>query len=87
MKFSELIEQNVYCEGLRIGKIKDIHVDGEDWKVTHFELELTKEAAKGHRDRCPSFKRSNSDILEATVAHNSFLTHFDPFIISVRVSA
>jgi sporulation protein YlmC with PRC-barrel domain len=46
MKFSELIEQNVYCEGLRIGKIKDIHVDGEDWKITHFELELTKEAAK-----------------------------------------
>jgi sporulation protein YlmC with PRC-barrel domain len=46
MKFSELMEQSVYCEGLRIGKIKDIHVDGEEWKVTHFELELTKEAAK-----------------------------------------
>jgi sporulation protein YlmC with PRC-barrel domain len=46
MKFSELLERYVYCEGLKIGKIKDVHVDGEEWKVTHFEIELTKEAAK-----------------------------------------
>lgn len=46
MKVSELIDKEVYCEGLRLGKIKDVHVDGEDWKVTHFEIELRKEAAK-----------------------------------------
>lgn len=46
MKVSELINQEIYAEGLRIGKIKDVHVDGEDWKITHFEIELTKEAAK-----------------------------------------
>ena len=46
MKVSELIDKEVYCEGLRLGKIKDVHVDGEEWKVTHFEIELRKEAAK-----------------------------------------
>jgi len=46
VKVSELIDQEIYCEGLRVGKIKDVHVDGEEWKVTHFEIELTKEAAK-----------------------------------------
>ena len=46
MKVSELIDKEVYCEGLRLGKIKDVHVDGEEWKVTHFEIELREEAAK-----------------------------------------
>ena len=45
MKFSELIGKEVYCEGLRIGKITNILVDGEEWKITHFEIELRKEAA------------------------------------------
>ncbi len=45
MKFSELIGKEVYCEGLRVGKITDVLVDGEEWKVTHFEVELRKEAA------------------------------------------
>ena len=45
MKFSELIGKEVYCEGLRVGKITDILVDGEEWKITHFEIELKREAA------------------------------------------
>jgi sporulation protein YlmC with PRC-barrel domain len=45
MKFSELIGQEVHCEGLRVGKITDVLVDGEEWKITHFEIELRKEAA------------------------------------------
>jgi len=45
MKFSELIGKEVYCEGLRVGKITDVLVDGEEWKVSHFEIELRKEAA------------------------------------------
>jgi len=45
MKFSELIGQEVFCEGLKVGKITDILVDGEEWKATHFEIELRKEAA------------------------------------------
>jgi sporulation protein YlmC with PRC-barrel domain len=46
MKVSELIDKEVYVESFRIGKVKDVHVDGEDWKVTHLEIDLTKEAAK-----------------------------------------
>jgi sporulation protein YlmC with PRC-barrel domain len=45
MKFSELIGKEVYCEGLRVGRVTDVLVDGEDWKITHFEVELRKEAA------------------------------------------
>ncbi|MBN1244796.1 PRC-barrel domain-containing protein [Candidatus Bathyarchaeota archaeon] len=45
MKFSELIGKEVYCEGLRVGKITDVLLDGEEWKITHFEIELKKEAA------------------------------------------
>lgn len=45
MKFNELIGKEVYCEGLRIGKITNVIIDGEEWKVTHFEIELRKEAA------------------------------------------
>ncbi len=45
MKYTELVGREVYCEGLRVGKITDILVDGEEWKITHFEIELRKEAA------------------------------------------
>jgi sporulation protein YlmC with PRC-barrel domain len=45
VKFSELIGKGVYCGGLRVGKITDVLVDGEEWKITHFEIELRREAA------------------------------------------
>ena len=45
MKFSDLIGKEVYCEGLRVGKITNILVDEEEWKITHLEIELRKEAA------------------------------------------
>jgi sporulation protein YlmC with PRC-barrel domain len=45
VKFSELIGKEVYCEGLKVGKITDVIVDGEEWKITHFEIELKREAA------------------------------------------
>lgn len=45
MKYTELVGKEVYCEGLRVGKITDIVIDGEEWKVTHFEVELRREAA------------------------------------------
>jgi len=46
MKMSELVEKEVYVESFKIGKVKDVHIDGEDWKITHLEIELTKEASK-----------------------------------------
>lgn len=47
MKFSQLIEQFVYAEnGYKVGKVKDMVVDGEEWKVTHLVLELTKQTSQ-----------------------------------------
>ena len=47
MKFSQLIDQYVFAEGgFKVGKVKDVIVDSEEWKVTHLELELTKEASE-----------------------------------------
>jgi len=45
LRFSELIGKEVYCENMKIGKITNIIVDEEEWKITHFEIELKKEAA------------------------------------------
>jgi sporulation protein YlmC with PRC-barrel domain len=46
MKFSELLDKDVYVENLRVGTIRDVIVDAEDWKLTHLEIQLTKEASK-----------------------------------------
>ena len=47
MKFSQLMDQYVFVEGgFKVGKVKDVIVDAEEWKVTHLELELTKEASE-----------------------------------------
>jgi len=46
MKYTDLIGKEIVCDGMRVGKIKDIIIDGEEWKVTHFEVELRKEAAQ-----------------------------------------
>ncbi len=45
MKYNELIGKELFCEGMRVGKIINIIIDGEEWKITHFEVELRKEAA------------------------------------------
>jgi sporulation protein YlmC with PRC-barrel domain len=46
IKFTELLNQDVFAEGERIGEIKDIYVDPETWEVSHLEIKLTKEAAQ-----------------------------------------
>ena len=47
MKFNQIINQMVTgANGFVIGKVKDAMIDPEDWKVTHLELELTKEASQ-----------------------------------------
>ncbi len=46
MKFSELKNKEVYVETLKVGTVKDVVVDAEEWKVTHLEIQLTKEASK-----------------------------------------
>jgi sporulation protein YlmC with PRC-barrel domain len=46
MKVSKLVNQDVYAEGKKIGEVKDVYVNAEEWEVTHLEIQLTKEAAR-----------------------------------------
>jgi hypothetical protein len=45
VKLEEIIDKKVYAEDYLVGKVKDIYID-EEWKVTHLEVVLPKEAAK-----------------------------------------
>jgi hypothetical protein len=40
------MNREVYVEDLDVGKVVNVLVDPEEWKVTHLEVELRKEASK-----------------------------------------
>ena len=63
MKISELLEKNVYAEDLNVGKITDIVVDMEELKITHFELELSKEASEQVLGVTPGLLKPAKNIL------------------------
>ena len=46
MKSREFMDKDVYAEDEKIGKVKEIEVDPEEWKVTHLEIELEKDVAE-----------------------------------------
>ena len=46
MKFQELMDKDVFVENMKIGQIKDVVIDTEEWKITHLEIELTKDVAE-----------------------------------------
>jgi sporulation protein YlmC with PRC-barrel domain len=47
MKFNQLFDRIVTgANGFVVGKVKDIIIDPEEWKITHLEIELTKEASQ-----------------------------------------
>ena len=46
MNFSELMDQDVFVDNEKIAKVKDVVLDPEEWKITHFIIELNKEAAE-----------------------------------------
>ena len=46
MKGGEFLGKRIVCEDLEVGKIKELIIDAEQWKITHLEVELTKEAAE-----------------------------------------
>jgi len=41
-----LIEKDVFALDEKIGKVKAIEVDPEEWKITHLEIELEKNIAE-----------------------------------------
>ncbi len=46
MKSKEFMEKDVFALDEKIGKIKDIEVDPNEWKVTYLEVELDKSVAE-----------------------------------------
>jgi sporulation protein YlmC with PRC-barrel domain len=58
MKSQELIDKDVFVEGMRLGKIKGFMIDPEEWKVSHLEIELTKEASEQILGATPALTRS-----------------------------
>jgi sporulation protein YlmC with PRC-barrel domain len=46
MKSRDFLDKDVYAEDEKIGKVKEIGIDPKDWKVTHLEVELTKDVAE-----------------------------------------
>ena len=58
LKSQELIDKDVFVEGMRVGKIKALLIDPEEWKVTHLEIEMTKEAAEQILGATPALTRS-----------------------------
>jgi len=46
MRTSEFIDKDVFALDKKIGKVKGIEVDPEEWKITHLEIELEKNIAE-----------------------------------------
>lgn len=46
MKVGEILGKTVFAENFVVGKIIDVIIDMEQKKITHLELELTKEASE-----------------------------------------
>jgi len=63
LKVSELIGKNVYAQGLNVGKIIDVLVDMKETKITHLEVELTKEASEKILGVTPSMFRPAKNVL------------------------
>ena len=46
MKSKDFMDKDVFALDEKIGKIKEIEVDPNEWKVTHLEVELDKDVAE-----------------------------------------
>ena len=46
MKSKEFMDKDVFALDEKIGKIKEMEVDANEWKVTHLEIELDKNIAE-----------------------------------------
>jgi sporulation protein YlmC with PRC-barrel domain len=46
MKSKDFMDKDVFALDEKIGKIKEIDIDANEWKVTHLEVELDKAVAE-----------------------------------------
>ena len=58
MKFSELMDKDVFVENQKIAKVKDLIIDTDEWKITHLEIELNRQAAEEILGATPAMTRS-----------------------------
>jgi hypothetical protein len=42
----DFMDRDVYAEEEKIGKVKEMEIEPTSWKVTHLEIELTKDIAE-----------------------------------------
>ncbi len=46
MKSKEFMGKDVFALDEKIGRVKEIEIDPENWKITHLEIELEKDIAE-----------------------------------------
>ena len=46
MDSKDFLDKNVFAEDEKIGKVKELGIDPEEWKITHLEIELKKDIAE-----------------------------------------
>jgi sporulation protein YlmC with PRC-barrel domain len=46
MKSKDFMDKDVFALEEKIGRVKDIEMDPEDWKINHLEIELEKNIAE-----------------------------------------
>ena len=46
MNSKDFLDKDVFAEDEKIGKVKELGINPEDWKVTHLEIELEKHIAE-----------------------------------------
>ena len=46
IKSIDILNMSLVVEDKKIGKVKGVIIDPEEWKLTHLEVELTKDSAK-----------------------------------------
>lgn len=42
----DILNTDLLANNIKIGKVKGVILDPDEWKLTHLEVELTKDAAK-----------------------------------------
>jgi sporulation protein YlmC with PRC-barrel domain len=46
VKTYQLMNRPVWTEDFEVGTVKEISIDPKEWKVTHLEIQLRKEASR-----------------------------------------
>jgi sporulation protein YlmC with PRC-barrel domain len=46
IKYRDVRWKKVVCENLTVGEVKEVIIDPSNWKITHLEVDLSREAAE-----------------------------------------